>query len=705
MQPHLTHKLAEAHIGAGTNRVFARDMAVSSRSFWGDDVWIFDNLTPGRGPVAASLRWDFAVGDIRSTDVSLAPLMQALRVFAWSLLSDKRTSIPLKVASVAALGAPIKDLVRWMHGNSYRRLDELDGAASHDFLKDLPRILVTRTGDGGISMMQALARTRLWTLLWEQRDALRGVGISPLPEVPFSGTTAKAAADRVATRTSTAIPPFPDEVALPILAAASRMTAEPADDVVRLLRFYISVRDGREKPEDVSLAGATYAKTIARRAVLSFRFSSLPGESEPWRQPWGHMPADRQADGSIDWVQTAMDAVRDAAVALIQGTTGMRINEICGLKAGEDPATGLPTAIDKRTSPSGLFEMFFLRGVLAKTAHVPEPTEWLIGARPVGSTHVPPAVRAVQVLHRLFEPFRETAASPAIRRCLIVNAPGGILRSRKRSGTIRPITTAALLAGLKDFVANWVDLSRLPERSRRGEDLRPYRDSAGRCVRTHQWRKTFALYVFRTDNRMIPAIAQQFKHLNLAMTEASYIGNDPELVATIEDTILDETTDFFFKATFGRERMFGRFAEIIERNKAELAALGRSSPTPRDGIRRWVIENDIRLFFGRHGKCIIGTAPLAARCHQAAGTTHWNNRRPNLEARDTGTCLGCSCFAIDGEHVEYWQERLTRNLDAWQKAKGTPHERDFRVARDRATQSATVLQHLGIVAPEVITHG
>jgi hypothetical protein len=83
-------------------------------------------------------------------------------------------------------------------------------------------------------------------------------------------------------------------------------------------------------------------------------------------------------------------AVRSAAHIVIQATTGMRISEICGLKAGIDPETGLPFSVEVQESLNGLSEVFILTSCLSKTEDTPRAVPWILGYRPKGSMDLPP---------------------------------------------------------------------------------------------------------------------------------------------------------------------------------------------------------------------------------------------------------------------------------------------------------------------------
>ena len=154
-------------------------------------------------------------------------------------------------------------------------------------------------------------------------------------------------------------------------------------------------------------------------------------------------------------------------------------------------------------------------------------------------------------------------------------------------------------------------------------------------------------------------------------------------------------------------RDFRRLAKLIEEHRSELleqfVSDGRS-PTIRNA-ERWVIEQDIRLWFVNHGKCLFQIAPMEAKCHEVGGTTHWSNTEPSIANRSPDVCLGCPMFAVDRDHAPFWQERYVQNQRAYLSAKGKPTLGEFRVAKSRAIQSAAVLKAIGVELPVIQSGG
>jgi hypothetical protein len=692
---------------------------ISTHSRFSDAVWQMDHHTPGQQRSSAIIRWDFDLGNGKSfSDEEYCELRKSLKIFAASLFLDPREARALGGGSANHVATAIRFLVKWMLNNEYHNLHELSAEASRQYLEDLIEQYLSENdaspeefeegiaADDGVGEGALRPLVQIWTNLWRQRAALRDAGIHPLPEEPFDGRSAKSLAVELATKAARWIPPIPDEVALPVLTAALRMIGVPAEDVIRLNQIYLDAL------APVQHCSNNHQCRICERAVTRFRFSCCPAESKPWHPP---LRTEAFAESLVNgqWRSSNRDVhlglrkmienVLAACSLVIQGLVGTRINEVCGLRSGIDSASGLPSCVELRLSKSGLHELFILRGKLSKMHTSPVDAEWLMGSRPRGSSQIPVTVRAVQVLHRLLHQLRERAQDHSVRDCLLLSftAPSGYPRSGEALGRI---STSTLLHHQREFIGSFVDFSTLPARSADGrEDLSLYIRTRGAIIRSHSWRKNFALYIFRVDSRMIPAIAQQFQHLSLAMTSEGYLGNDPTLIETLDSVRTQQTARFFYEMARGKRPAAGRLAKLIQEHAKELQDV-IAGLSERDGMLRmqkWVIDRDLRIWFSTHGKCFLPLAPMEARCHEAAGTLHWSNRLPNYAFRSPDRCLGCQLFAVDGDHEEFWTRRYMENQAAWELAKESGIELDYRVNRDRALQSGAILRAIGVGLPQL----
>jgi hypothetical protein len=370
-------------------------------------------------------------------------------------------------------------------------------------------------------------------------------------------------------------------------------------------------------------------------------------------------------NGVIRRVRQLVLAIRSAAHIVVQATTGMRISEICGLKAGIDEATGLPRSVTVRDGLAGITEIFIVHSDLSKTEDTPRAVPWVLGYRPKGSTDLPPAVQAILILDRLLAPWRALLGTDDL--FVGFSTTNGIPKTRK--GVSR-ITADRLRFDAKDFIAEWVDLTALPdeaERKTQDKELAPYRESHGRIIKTHQLRKSFGHFASNIDRRLLPMLQMNFHHVSAAMTDGAYTGN-PLLERDMNDVRQQDLACGALEIARGTSGLAGRHGEQLERKIAdELGSRIAGLSTADAYLEAFVYVEEAgitRMFFEPYGICGAVSASEMA-CHEVGGTVdvaRWEPRlTPNWETRQPALCAGCASFAIARRHRPYWEMRYIDN--------------------------------------------
>lgn len=673
---------------------------VSWVSRWGDLKWILDNPTKGSPTSISTLNWNFRLPDgSRLTDLRHRTLLDTFKRFVWSLLcAPGDGASAMAVGSIASLKVGVRALVSWMVEHGYSAIHQLDPNVLEGYRRDIPKLIGQDDYDAAdpdecISRSQVMARITVVYRLWQQRHALAAAGIRPMPQIPWDGRSATELARSLVTKDKGQILPLPDEVAIPILNAASRLLGVPSDDVIRLVDQYYELKSQHAGK------GRTSASVYIRKAIEQFQFSTILGEDEAWRRPLKKATstpyrAEPRLVGVVQILRHLVDDIKAAAVVVIQATTGMRASEICGLMAGINAATGMPQCVHVERTLDGLHDVFFVEGPLSKTEEAPREVKWVLGLRASGEVTVPLPVRALLVLNLLFRHMRTLSGCDEL-----------VLQFRNYSGlpispnTVGPSDHTGLNVSQRMFVRRYVDLSQLPDTSRRAieeNDLVLYRESKGWCLRTHQWRKTLAHFVFNTDRRLLPALSQQFHHISIAMIDYGYLGRNQALLETFDSVRVQEVTSLLYEMTMETAPKAGRMSEQIEEHIEEIKSLVSDLP-PAQGWKK-VFEfaelNGIRMWFAPHGKCLpLNYAKM--RCHEVAGTLWRRSREPNYDVRQPSLCAGCPCFVLDSRHLPYWRDRYIENTIAWKRAEALGHAKNFRVIRERAAQAANLLRRLG----------
>lgn len=674
---------------------------VSEYSRWKDPRWKFTPLTAGsEGGVLMS--WDMVLADgFNLMDDDHALLLNEMRHLALSCLVDPR-GYRHKLTSAGVISNSVRKLAAWMIRYHYDSISQLDAEAFQEQMDDAlhqfkgaedeeseellqlakdEEVEAEHSGDIdddlGISVGYLWSCFKAWKLIWEQRMALADLGIV-VTMTPFHSKGLHKLARDLATVAIGRIPPVPDLVAVEVLNTAHSFFVTYGDKLVEYSRLAASAY------LDPLLNEEQIAARIKSRGILDSIPSRFKMQPEIGIKPISNLVG--------------------ASVTMLQAESAMRINELVALPGGWNPETGLPACLEVKDSISGTLELYYLRSPLSKMKRRPEEKKWLLAARLKGTTEIPAVVQVVILLHQLFEPWRSTEDDPLDNRLIVKFAAKGkagrqffprhlpALERIKRSKSVFDMC--------QDFIKRHVDLSQLPDLP----DLQEYKETQGACITSHQWRKTYARFVYQVDGRLLPAIARQFKHISLAMTEGAYVGTDIKVFHEVAEHNKNKAVDLLLEFARGEATPYeGRLAKLIGNYQAELAGIvaGISDLEAYELLGHWVSERGMKMFNHGYGGCIPAIAPTEAECHKKAGTSHWANHEPNYRFRGASTCTGCFLFIAGPETVDYWTERFVTNMTAWAEAKKIGREKEYRINLERASQSEKYLKTLGAKVPVI----
>lgn len=682
------------------------DFSVTDTCKFTDDRWYFPNPTPGATKTKSTIDWRMCLFDgSRLTDEQHASYLLWCRKVLACMMFAPADGIAMAPGSVAGMQISVKWLVSWMIQNAYRLPHELTPEVITQYISDLPAMIIEQQNDEVISESTVYRALNLLLQLWRQRHVLEKMGVAPMPRDPFFMQGAKGIAQRIATKPGGWIKPLPDEVAIPLFNKAAWFLGAPADDVLRLLEIVWDANSEREQTCRVGRGGqeelqfpwrSKRARLLRQNAFLDeFSFGVPLGESESW-----HVPLDEcyeLASGQLRTyrVRQLFDAVRDACAITIQGTSGMRISELIGIQAGIDPTTHLPLGVRVEDSVTGLYEWFIIRTDISKTECTPRGVDWILGMRPKGSEEVPPAVHALEVLNKMYDPWRKSAKTDR----LLLQANVGITLPLRKTA-LSAMLSDKLRDSMKRFIERWIDYSSLPDESAHkteDQDLVPWRESKGTIFSSHMLRKSWANFTLAVDSRLLPAIQMQFHHLSLAMTEGGYIGRNPLLLEALDSVSRQQRNLMIYEMVTGKNMLAGRMGEQIEEATRGLRKEIQGLPTSQawEKVITFCEDNHIRIFFSPHGKC-CPTRTSEMRCQNSAGVVEWLRQEPNYTNREPSLCAGCACFVLDARHQSFWEDRYLQNWVSYRRALATGHSGHFRVVKERAEQAGKLLKKIGV---------
>lgn len=674
---------------------------VSETSRWGDRRWYLEGRTPGMPQFSIHWRLD-GLTESLSNEIKL--------LGASLLLPRKSEPSLLKFSNAPTVEVALVYLADFMAEVGYGSLTELDADAFAHFKRYLvksssaPFDPADEAAEGigpedGVDEHDhsddvdidaptfnfVSLRLRPWSWLHQVRGDLERAGLAVGMAPIFNSRTATSLALELSAESLSTVEEIPDAVILPIIKEAHRLIGDPAEQMFWIQDKYLEIGP---------LDGTTDDKKRAKRerlvSVLNFR---LEGEQRPWlKESSGvrRLPGLRIAEG--------VRMIRDACLTVLNAGVGWRISEALSVEVAPQEDDRLPSCIEIRPSSSGLNEHFFLKGYLSKNQREPTPTDWLIGARVIGSDAEPMTVRAVRVLERLYRPWRTAAPSEFLRKQLILNWYSSSITFDP--GHIVEVRSDAVRVGSQNFIAQQVGLAEIIEPLVASDPkLLPYYQSAGRCIRPHQWRRTFHRLIFRINPDLGPAISRHFKHMSLAVTENGYIARSPAALEDSEAVATNELVRLLYERNEAHEPAIAGGDKILERHRALLGQIiqGDDLVGAGDRLRGFIGHADLRLWPAEHGSCLIGLNPDRAVCHKAHGRFDWRAISPNIEQRNPDACCSCPNFVLGKADIPFWQRRYDENRTAWERSGRSVQ---FRAARDRAHQARTILAHLGAPVPD-----
>ena len=654
-----------------------REAWVSSKSRWYDAVWDLDYYAPGHQKSKRCISWrvEFSDGTFL-TDAAYADTLDWLRRIVWSLFTGRARGAPHSPGSAGGIAQGMRAVVRWLVETKRYNLADLTCAASWEFLYDFMD-LIGAEDRATLTESQVKPAISFVQKVWIQASV---VNILKAREAPFDGLSVSQVIAKVTSLDGGRIPPLPDEVAVPILNEAAAFVEYYSNDILDLFR-------GVRSTQSSSGASMESHHYVQRKVAVAFSFGVLEGATEPWHPPIC-------SKNTISTVTHLVRALRAACIIVIMATTGMRISEVCGIRSGTNPINGLPICIEKRRAEGGLFDLFLLKAKLTKTERTPRTVEWVVGMTPAGSSAMPLAVRALDLVNKLAEIgdlSGPMATSILSGRISMIKGKDSQPPSNLRSFAVQNM--------IKRFVEDWVDLSGLPEEGRYAitpNNLVEWRESKGRIIRTHQFRKTFAQFAAAIDARLVEAVKDQFKHISLAMTLNAYVNSEQHVELTSMDA--NRAARTVFEMIRGNAPLAGIMGEQIEQHlpsdfRAEVESLPPSEAWKK--VVMWTEQNGFRLMHAPHGSCGGALNPTKMRCHEVAGTVDWMAQEPNYQTREPSLCAGCPCFVVDAQHVPFWRERYRDNYIAVLAAKRAGISADYRAIQSRADQARNFLKRLG----------
>jgi hypothetical protein len=613
-------------------------------AYFHDDIW---RLAP---PAAAqrnrwgAINWRIRLDDGSDlTDPIHRRLLWHLKMLLGTAIIDPRGGKAVSEGGLSGFAQTIATGASWMVSEGMDDFSRLDNAASWRYYT---WFVENYEGSGGtdhrrrkLTWSSANLRLRFPALVYRQQPALALHGLAVDEEPPLDGRSIDAVVSQdLQMRRGDKETPIPDGVFLSIVAGAMRLLDQAAEDVIELQALCCPQLNGTID-DGVLQDGMTYA--ALSDVLASYIPSTLPGEAEPWidlTQSYTRVLDDGrkvEVEGR-QILRRAIVAIQMACVTTIQSLVAIRVDQLASIE-DENFAGELPSCVTTRRSQDGLMEKFYVKNINLKAR---DPDLALIGSRSWGSDYLPPAVRALSILHRLTLPWRVMANT---KRLLIVfSSARGLPRTGKN---VSHATSSGITIAERDFFRKWCNHDGLST-----QEKAEYVEGKG--LRDQKWRTTFAIFKTRLDDRLLPEVAEHFRHMRNATTEHRYVGSDARTMGSEVDPAYYESARLFYDVLEDGEPIIGRFADFV-RSFGE-----RYSGSVQD-YELAVTALDFRFFVFDYGVCGMAAMPERSACNKNGGTESWLRVAPNEAFRTPLTCVGCPCFAAITKHLRYWENRTT----------------------------------------------
>ena len=618
-----------------------RNARLPGGSRWDGQRWVFPRETPGLANASYRIDWMTPIGSGSFlTDPAHADLLDSCRRIVWCWLASPPSKTPPKYNAIKSIHQKLFFFVRWMVSSGYndcscvtpekigqyrRFLSEwmaegadADGKYQQNPAWDYRHDRRPKTTGGVVTYLFIVG------VIHHAREALESAGLpAPAEADPFNEITAFTLAERMATAASQPVLELPDPVFAKVVNHAySVITSDAASRTVELLNLVVERRDGE----------------------LSADYDELLEEAG-WREFLEVQGIGLEA-GLAKGFRGYVSRLVAAAAVLIHALIAIRPSELAGLNYTSEvdhPEGCSPTELGCVTSSltsDGMFEIFKLQGSVYKRRNVPEPAEWVLGLRPVGSHYFPPPVEAAALIAQLFHSWR------------IIHAKDELFVHISNSWSLTGVYSDLLREHQAHLVSEAL-----------GPDLK-----LDRGVTAQAWRKSFSRYMFRINAGLLPALSNHLQHFAMATTERAYIKPNPGTLDQWTNVAVEQAGTFIAEIISGELRVAGPVEQALNRLAASIRP--RLSNLDEASRRSYCTEaakrSSMSLFESHFGFCVFRTD--GASCllaHEARVTPAFGRRTPDL-------CRSCRNFAVAPQHRPFWERRKLQLVDA--KDRTSPNE-------------------------------
>lgn len=645
-----------------------------------ENKWRLPNDNPATHDRCTTIDWNLELtnGDLLTSQKHEC-LLEEAKGYAAIALDGEDKSLIRETTTVVKYVFNLRPFLSWAIEEGLTSVRDLDEDWSWRYLDWVLDEMDTMQEDGGKGATFGAVYDRVQAVVswYKRREAIEALGVAAIRAIPFDGRTAFDVVTKdLGLRKDGKLEPIPDDVVVPVLNSAIRLIGAPADDVIALQAMHTEICF----PLRTQTTGKKEIYSKYNTALGGYVFATLEGEASPWHEPITG-PTERSVSGKTYGIKQAQRvrrlsvAITTACLTVLQGLTGMRASELLGLRV-EKIQDGLPQFVEKRLSGDGVLELWFIRGKVLKGRKREE--EWIIGSRTVGSSYIPPTLRALEVLVKLMEPWRELSGRKEL--ALTMSGRQGL---PLKPSSIGRVTSMTMTTWMKEFVSEWCKLGAVVDNP----------EGVARGIRGHRWRPTFAQFLFRTEPKLLPAIADHYKHMEMAMVDNGYVGNNPAMLEAMDSGRTQFSARVLMSIARPDAQLGGAGAQLVRKHggelRAQIAAMGKDSDL--ENAAAFVEQNELLIYRGAGGACLVSLSPSNSVCQRKAGISRFGAPVPVYEARSVENCVGCKLHVIMKSDRWFWESRLKINTELADNCRDSKEKGMFQLATRRANQARAIL--------------
>lgn len=367
-----------------------------------------------------------------------------------------------------------------------------------------------------------------------------------------------------------------------------------------------------------------------------------------WHSEWvGDRPSFRSnamkrlGEGACLSEERMIGTVIGAAIAVIALLSVMRTSELQRLCVG---------CVEREGDDE--FCSWIIRGNLAKSGR---PHTWIV---------VPEVKAAVEAIELLGAEGRANSGTKALLAARVVS------RKPYLSGRARATSKVAYASMLVSRVREFAVLS-CPEGKGALERLNFRRT-----------RRFLARFIARRDRSSLGALAFQYGHLDAQITDAYYVGSDPELTKLLNEESSLEVIRAMEDLASSSSVHTNLPSEIMETSKHRIEALLARASSQNDVFR--MLGNGVVLGPCDWGYCFY---------RQGRSKCEGNEDGPNRANRSPSICASCLNFTATSRHAEWWRRRVG-DLEEFSRLRGVPRQAKS-IAAEKLIEARKVLTAVG----------